>query len=251
MKILRIIFLFPLALIRLFLVLFFTLFIVTFGIWKRKKYGYSRELQVWSMRTWGTYMLWATGVKVEINNQPKIDNYIVMPNHRSYIDIPLIVKLHQGTLVGKAEVGKWPMARSAAKITNPILVKRSEIKSLVGTMNKIKESINNNIPVILFPEGTTFAGPLTKPFKNGSFKIAANAGIPVVPVAIHYPDKLDAWVGKDTFFGHFFRQMGKFKIKVIVQYGTPVSHSDFSELKKQTREQIDNMLKKIMNFSEN
>lgn len=219
---------------------------VYYGMWKRKKYGYSRKLQIWAMRTWGSSMLWSMGINVDINKKPETDNSILMPNHRSYIDIPLIIKYTQGTLVGKAEVGEWPMARSAAKLTNPIMVKRSELKSLVETMNKIKESVSHNIPVILFPEGTTYVGPLTKPFKNGTFKIAADAGIPIIPVAIHYPDPRDAWVDKDTFFGHFFRQMGEIQIKVIVRYGTPVFNSDYSILKKLTREQIDQMLKEII-----
>jgi 1-acyl-sn-glycerol-3-phosphate acyltransferase len=145
-------------------------------------------------------------------------------------------------MVGKMEVGKWPMARTAAKITKPILVNRSKLKSLVATMKKIKESVDQKIPVILFPEGTTHTGPLTKPFKNGSFKIAADSQIPIIPLAIYYPDPGVAWVGNDTFIGHFFRQMGTLSTKVVMRYGTPIIHSDYEILKKQTREQIDSML---------
>ncbi|MBN2775003.1 MAG: 1-acyl-sn-glycerol-3-phosphate acyltransferase [Prolixibacteraceae bacterium] len=246
MKILKIILFSPLAFIKLILVILISLYIVLIGFIKLKRKGYSRELQVWAMYNWGKLILWTLGVKAEIKNKPEIDKYIVMPNHRSYIDIPLIVKLHQGTLVGKAEVGKWPMARTAAKLTKPILVKRSEIRSLVETMKKIKKSVANNIPVILFPEGTTFVGPLTKPFKNGSFKIAAETRIPIIPVAIHYPDPEYSWVGKDTFFGHFFRKMWNMNIKVYVRYGTPVTNPDYKILKEETQKQIDNMLKEII-----
>jgi 1-acyl-sn-glycerol-3-phosphate acyltransferase len=198
------------------------------------------------MRNWGTCILWAMGVKAEIKRQPEPDQFILMPNHRSYIDIPLVVKYNQGTLIGKAELRKWPMAKSAIKITNPILVNRSELKSLVKTMKKIKESVDKKIPVILFPEGTTYAGPLTKPFKNGSFKIAADAQIPIIPVAIHYPDPDDAWVDDDTFFGHFLRQMGKPRTHVVMHYGIPIINSDYSILKTQTKEQIEQMLGEII-----
>jgi 1-acyl-sn-glycerol-3-phosphate acyltransferase len=119
------------------------------------------------------------------------------------------------------------------------------MKSRVQTMDKIKETLNQGIPVVLFPEGTTSKGPLTKPFKNGSFKTAADAKIPVIPMAIHYKDENDAWVGDDTFLSHFFRQMGKPVTKVYLKYGSPVLDSDYKKIQIQTREQIDTMLTQI------
>jgi 1-acyl-sn-glycerol-3-phosphate acyltransferase len=149
-------------------------------------------------------------------------------------------------MVGKEELKNWPFGKLGVKVTNSILVDRSEIKSLIKTMNKIKSSVNQGIPVILFPEGATYIGPLTKPFKNGSFQIAANANIPVIPMAIHYKDKNDAWVGNDTLLIHFFRQMGKPVTKVFIQYATPISSSDYKQIQKQTKAQIDMMLQQII-----
>jgi len=112
-------------------------------------------------------------------------------------------------------------------------------------MNKIKQSLYNKIPVTVFPEGTTYKGPLTRPFKKGTFKIAADAGIPVIPMAIHFEDENDAWIDDDTFVGHFFRQMGKPVTKVHLQFGEPILNRDFKILQETTRLQIDSMLQKI------
>lgn len=112
-------------------------------------------------------------------------------------------------------------------------------------MKKIEATIARNIPVALFPEGTTFKGPLTKPFKNGSFKIAAESGFPVIPVAIHYNDEKDAWIDDDTFIGHFFRQMSKPFIRATVRYGEPLTSTDYAVLRDKTREQINSMLQEI------
>ena len=117
--------------------------------------------------------------------------------------------------------------------------------SLINTMKKIKESVSQGIPVTLFPEGTTYKGPLTKTFKNGSFKIAAETGIPVIPMAIQYKDREDAWVGDDTFLGHFFRQISKPVTHVEIQYGTPLILADYKELQAKTKESIDHMLKEM------
>jgi 1-acyl-sn-glycerol-3-phosphate acyltransferase len=185
------------------------------------------------------------GIKVDKNDLPKNGNFILMPNHRSYIDIFIVSGFTPSALVAKAEIKKWPFGSLGVKVTNSILVDRTEIKSMMQTMNKIKDSVKQGIPVTLFPEGTTYKGPLTKPFKNGSFKIAADTGIQVIPMAIHYKDINDAWVGKDTLLGHIFRQMGKPVSKVYIRYGQPISNSDYSILQKQVKKRIDEMLQEL------
>ena len=246
MKILRIIFLFPLALFRLLFVFFMSGYVVIAGWFWLKFFGFSKRLQHWVMQTWGKSILFVLGIKVYRNELPANKNFILMPNHRSYLDIFIVAALTPAAMVGKEELKKWPFGKLGVKVTNSILVDRSEIKSLVKTMNKIKAAVNQGIPVILFPEGTTHIGPLTKPFKNGSFQIAANANIPVIPMAIHYKDINDAWVGNDTLLRHFFRQMGKPVTKVFIQYGTPISGSDYKQIQQQTKAQIDLMLQQII-----
>ena len=246
MKILRIIFLFPLALFRLLFVSFMSGYVVTVGWFWLKFFGFSKCLQHWVMQTWGKSILFVLGIKVYRNELPANKNFILMPNHRSYIDIFIVAALTPAAMVGKEELKKWPFGSLGVKVTNSILVDRSEIKSLVKTMNKIKTTVNQGIPVILFPEGTTYIGPLTKPFKNGSFQIAANANVPVIPMAIHYKDLNDAWVGNDTLLRHFFRQMGKPVTKVFIQYGTPITGSDYKQIQQQTKTQIDAMLQQII-----
>jgi len=245
MKTARIIFLFPLAFLRLILILLISGYVVVVGWFWLKLKGFSMPLQNWAMRTWGKSILFVCGIKVDKNKLPENSHFILMPNHRSYIDIFIVAAFTPAAFVAKAELKNWPFLKTGAKITNTIFVSRADLKSLVATMKKIKKSVSNNIPVALFPEGTTSKGLLTKPFKNGSFKIAADTGIRVIPMAIDYDDENDAWVDDDTFIGHFFRQMSKPVSRVTVRYGEPLSNSDYKTLQKETRHQIDSMLKAI------
>jgi len=151
-------------------------------------------------------------------------------------------------MVGKAELAKWPFGRLAIKATHSILVDRNNSSSLLHTMRAIKTSVSRGIPVTLFPEGTTFKGPLTKTFKNGSFKIAADAHIPVIPMAIEYHDKNDAWIGQETFVGHFFRQMWKPRRRVYVRFGKPVSNSNYQQLQHDVKVAIDTMLEQLQDL---
>lgn len=245
MKILRAVFLFPLAFLRLLLILIISFYVVIVGwIWL-KLFGFSKKLQHWVMQTWGKSSIFILGINTKRNDLPDLQNFILMPNHRSYLDIFIVAALTPAAMVGKAELKNWPLGKVGIKITNSILVDRSEIKSLVKTMRKIKESVQKGIPVILFPEGGTYKGPLTKPFKKGSFQIAADTNIPVIPMAINYNDADDAWVGKHTFLVHFFRQMGKPVTRVEIRFGTPVSGIEYNEIQNQVKEQINSMLLSI------
>lgn len=246
MKILRIIFLSPLALFRLLFTLVISALVVVIGWVWLQLFGFSRKLQNWSMRTWGKSILFVCGIKTKKNEIPANSQFILMPNHRSYLDIFIVAALTPAAFVAKAELKKWPFLKTGAKLTNTIFVSRSELQSLIATMNKIKTSVNQGIPVALFPEGTSHKGPLTKPFKNGSFKIAADSGIPVIPMAIHFEDENDAWVDDDTFVGHFFRQMGKPVTHVTIRYGKPLTSNNYKILRQETRRQIDDMLKEII-----
>jgi 1-acyl-sn-glycerol-3-phosphate acyltransferase len=222
-------------------------YVVTVGLIWMKISGFSRKMQQWVMGTWGKSICFFLGIRIIRNKIPEIRNFILMPNHRSYLDIFIIAALTPSAMVAKEELKKWPFGKVGIKITNSILVDRSEIKSLIKTMNAIEASVKKEIPVTLFPEGTSYRGPLTKPFKNGSFKIAADTAIPIIPMAIHYKDENDAWVGNDTFLAHFFRQMGKPVSKVFVEYGNPVNHADYKILQQETKNQIDFMLQKMIN----
>lgn len=150
-------------------------------------------------------------------------------------------------MVAKAELSSWPIMGMAMKVAGVIPVNRNDTRSLIGTMSKIKDSVSKGVPVILFPEGTTYKGPLTKNFKPGSFKIAADSGIPVIPMAIEYRDKNDAWVGNDTFIPHFFRQMGKPITHVTIRYGKALSDPNHDKLRDATKAQIESMLTEIQN----
>jgi 1-acyl-sn-glycerol-3-phosphate acyltransferase len=248
MKWLKIILFSPLAFIRLVLLLLLTSYIVITGALWYKLFGFSRKLQRWMQVNWGKTAMFICGIKLNNYELPKSSNFILMPNHRSYIDIFIVTALTPSAMVGKAEIGRWPFVGLAVKASNSILVDRKNTGSLLQTMSKIKVSVSQGIPVTLFPEGTTFKGPLTKGFKNGSFKIAAETRIPVIPMAIEYKDKNDAWVDDDTFVGHFFRQLGKPITRANVDFGAPISSNNYQLLHEQVKEKIDDMLDSLQDF---
>ncbi|MGH7803688.1 MAG: hypothetical protein ACREQJ_05025, partial [Candidatus Binatia bacterium] len=74
-------------------------------------------------------------------------------------------------------------------------------------------------------------GPSTLPFRPGSFRLAAELGVPVVPVAVSYADPANAWIADDPFVGHFVRQLSAATVDIRVAFGPAFRGGDGFELR--------------------
>lgn len=232
---------YPLAFLRLLLCICISISWLFFGIVYIKISG-NKKIYTSILSRWGGMCLWTIGYQTKIDGQVQKTGTIVMPNHRSYIDIFLVMKISPSSIVSKKEVGSWPILRWSVDAFNMILVDRKSSKSMIQTMRAIKENYEKGGKVILFPEGTTHIGPDTKAFKAGSFTIAAKTNIPITPIAISYKDINDAWVGKDLFIPHWMRQMGRFRKQISVRIGDTIADSNHELLMVNTKEWLDKNL---------
>jgi 1-acyl-sn-glycerol-3-phosphate acyltransferase len=130
------------------------------------------------------------------------------------------VLLHLDALVvAKAEVKKWPLVGFGANLVGTLFVKREEKSSRQVTANAIRAALEQKESVLVFPEGTTTAGPLTIDFRPRSFQAAEEAGVPVQPMAIYYDSPDMPFIGDDTFLPHFFRVFRKKYITGRIAFG--------------------------------
>ena len=109
---------------------------------------------------------------------------IVVANHISYLDIPMLVKVFRKPLrpLGKIEMTKVPMFGFIYK--NAIVtVDRSDAAHRAASLKTLKSVLNKGISIFVFPEGTfnETTVPL-KEFYNGAFKLAVETQTPVQPV---------------------------------------------------------------------
>jgi 1-acyl-sn-glycerol-3-phosphate acyltransferase len=51
-------------------------------------------------------------------------------------------------------------------------------------MERCRESLRNRVSVIFFPEGTRSVDGTMLPFKDGAFRLAIEAGVPILPLAV-------------------------------------------------------------------
>lgn len=167
---------------------------------------------------------------------------LVVSNHRSYFDPVVILKNILATPVGKKEVESWPLIGNVAKTTGVIFVKRENKNSRAETLKEVSTVLENGFSIFIAPEGTTHIEPTTIDFRRGSFILAAQLGVPVMPVAIDYKNLDDAWIGDDTFIPHFLKCFSKWKTEIKVSYLNPIVSNDAEELIVLAKGQIDQEL---------
>lgn len=114
----------------------------------------------------------------------KSRQYIFVANHRSYMDIPALVRtMHQPVRVlGKHEMVKFPVFGWIYKAA-AIIVDRSSSEKRAKSVRALKAALKHGISIFIFPEGTfnETNAPL-KDFYDGAFRIAIETQTPIKPL---------------------------------------------------------------------
>lgn len=138
-------------------------------------------------RAWSWLILKTTGVTVQVTGLERLDparSYIFASNHQSIYDIPILFASvpFQLRILAKASLGRIPFMGWHLRRTGHVLVDRS--KSGAGIMKKMARLVRQHHSLIVFPEGTRSTDGAVARFKGGTFLIALEAGLPVVPISI-------------------------------------------------------------------
>jgi 1-acyl-sn-glycerol-3-phosphate acyltransferase len=112
--------------------------------------------------------------------------YVVISNHESFADILLISHLPwEMKWLSKAELFKIPVLGWLMHLAGDVPVKRGFGPSAVEAITRCKEILACRVSVMIFPEGTRSETADLLPFKDGAFRLAVEAGVPILPLALH------------------------------------------------------------------
>jgi 1-acyl-sn-glycerol-3-phosphate acyltransferase len=141
-------------------------------------------------RMWGRSILWVSGLRVQVIGLENIDasrSAIYMSNHQSNFDIPVFFGALpiQFRWLAKAELFKIPIFGQGMRGAGYISVDRSDTKSAMRSLARAAQSVREGASVMIFPEGTRSHDGALLPFKSGGFVLAVDAGVPIVPMAVH------------------------------------------------------------------
>ncbi|MFI6638459.1 lysophospholipid acyltransferase family protein [Streptomyces sp. NPDC050504] len=156
-----------------------------------------------TVRLWSRALLRALGVRVrvlgDIRETDGAAGALVVANHVSWLDIPLIAAVLPGRMLAKSEVRGWPVLGPLAVLGGTLFVDRERLRALPGTVREIAAALTGGSRVVVFPEGSTWCGRGDGgPFRAAPFQAALDAGAAVQPVRIGYrPTGAAAFVGDD------------------------------------------------------
>ncbi len=134
-----------------------------------------------------TRFQWLWDFHIEGKGPPDIDHraYVVVANHESTADPFLLSWLPWDMRwVAKEELFRPPFVGWAMRFSGDIPLRRGDPESVRQTMVECEKALAGGISVMMFPEGTRSKDGALLPFKDGAFRLAIEAKVPVLPLAI-------------------------------------------------------------------
>jgi len=116
-------------------------------------------------------------------------SYVFIANHQGAFDIFLIYGYlgHNIKWMQKQELRKIPFVGKASEIAGHVYVDHSSLRSMISSIDKVKNELVDSASVTIFPEGSrTYTGKMDT-FKKGAFVIAKQMGLPIVPITVNGP----------------------------------------------------------------
>ena len=113
------------------------------------------------------------GVRLTIEGALAQDRPVLLvSNHTSWLDIPVLSAVAPVSFVAKKEVARWPFVSWLAKLQRSVFVDRERRSAVGATTNEIMARLGSGDTVVLFAEGTSSDGNRVLPFKTSLFAAA-------------------------------------------------------------------------------
>lgn len=129
----------------------------------------ARRLPNWYHRR----VLRLIGVRLHVEGAVVRDRPVLLiANHSSWLDIPVLSAIAPVSFVAKKEVGDWPGVSTLARLQRTVFVDRERRSSVGATAGEIIERLAAGDSIVLFAEGTSSDGNRVLPFRTSLFAAA-------------------------------------------------------------------------------
>jgi 1-acyl-sn-glycerol-3-phosphate acyltransferase len=140
-----------------------------------------RHLAVFATRLNPYWRFTTSGWRVSDPRRP----YVAVSNHESYADIFLISHLPwEMKWMSKSTIFKIPVMGWMMRMAGDISVNRHRRDSTVAAVAACRDRLAKRVTVMIFPEGTRSKGSELLPFRDGAFRLAIEAGVPILPIVV-------------------------------------------------------------------
>jgi len=202
-----------------------TLAISVYALYMRLTSTYERKHADNVLRWWSGLLLKAVGATWQVHDPHGVTitpgrPHIVMSNHRSHYDIPLIYVSLPGSIrmLTKKELFKIPIWGRGMKASEFISIDRKNHDQALKDLEEARKMMEDGIVLWIAPEGTRSRSGRLGDFKKGGIMLALQMGAVIIPVGIRgsenilRPDSFDFYLGQ----------------KVQVNIGKPIDASAYT-----------------------
>ena len=146
-------------------------------------------------KIWMSIFFATTGCSLKVKgkqNFKKGENYIVISNHNSFMDVPITTPFIPGAnrTIAKIELARIPLFGLIYK-RGSVLVDRKDRDSRMGSFKKMKDVIDMGMHMCIYPEGTrNKTGEPLKSFHDGAFKLAVDTQKSILPAILFNTNKV-------------------------------------------------------------
>ena len=160
------------------------------GTWLSVSLLPGHSLRWFAMRISTRLLAKATATPVRVNGRENIpaegNACVLVANHSSYLDSYALVASLPGTFrfVAKAELADRFIVRKPLENIHTEFVERFDIGKSISGSRHLADVLQAGHTLMFFAEGTFTRIPGLMPFHLGAFTLAAETGVPVIPIAI-------------------------------------------------------------------
>lgn len=173
---------------------------------------------------------------------------LLVCNHTSWLDIPVLSALAPLSFVAKLEVGGWPFVSSLARLQRSVFVDRTRRQASGEAASEIMSRLKSGDTIVLFAEGTSSNGHSVLPFKTSLFGAVLSPGsslphdVTVQSAAVVYTHQTGlplsradrprlTWFGDMEMTSHAWRVLKSGPIVVTIKVAEPVPLDTFRDRK--------------------
>ncbi|HVW74155.1 MAG TPA: lysophospholipid acyltransferase family protein [Rhizomicrobium sp.] len=199
------------------------------------------------------------GIHIRTIGRPVTGEGVLMvANHTSWADIVIFSAVAPLSFVAKAEVARWPLFGTLARLQRTVFVERARRSATGEIRDEIRDRLLAGDTLLLFPEGTSHDGNRVLPFKSALLGaaeavLANGQHVKVQPVSAAFTGlhglpmgretrPLFAWYGDMEMVPHLWEALMAGPLDVVVQFHPPFSLDmmDRKTLAKKAQEVIQN-----------
>jgi 1-acyl-sn-glycerol-3-phosphate acyltransferase len=212
-------------------------FLVLLGPLRLLAQARGRRALRWTPQVFHRLACVALGVEVVVHGRPAAGRRLVVSNHLSWLDIPVLGSIEPMTFLAKKEIGAPALGGRLARLQGIIFVDRGRWRAIPAVNAEMAQAMAEGESVVLFAEATTSDGNRLLRFRSSHFEAACQAAAggqaSVQPVYLNYSRLAGmavgrrerpalAWYGDMTFLPHFRRFLAAGRTRCDVYFGAPI-----------------------------